>query len=103
MNKLLEKISSAPRKESRLGDIAERIGDGLHGTPRYDEEGDFYFINGNNLNNGYVSIKPETRKVDESEYEKHRKDLREGTLLISINGTIGNLAKYRDEKCILGK
>lgn len=38
-----------------------------------------------------------------SEYIKYKKDLDVGTLLLSINGTIGNLAKYRGEKCILGK
>lgn len=103
MSKLLQKLVSTHRKESRLGDLSERIGDGLHGTPHYDSEGAFPFINGNNLNNGYVSIKSDTRKVDEAEYEKYKKDLHEGTLLISINGTIGNLAKYRNEKCVLGK
>lgn len=29
--------------------ITSKIGDGLHGTPLYDEEGDYYFVNGNNL------------------------------------------------------
>lgn len=39
-------------KEVRLGEISSKIGDGLHGTPKYDDEGSYYFINGNNLNCG---------------------------------------------------
>lgn len=87
----------------KLADVASRIGDGLHGTPIYDDQGEYYFINGNNLDNGYISIKKDTRKVNNSEYIKHKKDLNEHSLLLSINGTIGNLARYRGEKCILGK
>ncbi len=103
MSKLLEQINTAKRKNIRLFDVASRIGDGLHGTPKYDDNGDYFFINGNNLDNGHVSIKKDTRRVNESAYLKHKKDLGERTLLLSINGTIGNLAKYGGEKCILGK
>jgi type I restriction enzyme S subunit len=103
MSKLLEQINTAERKEIKLVDLAIRIGDGLHGTPQYDDEGDFYFINGNNLVNGYISIKKETKKVNESEYIKYKKELGDRTILLGINGTLGNLAKFRGEKCILGK
>jgi type I restriction enzyme S subunit len=103
MSKLLEEISSAPRISIKLADAASRIGDGLHGTPIYDNQGEYYFINGNNLDNGYILIKKDTRKINYSEYLKHKKDLSERSLLLSINGTIGNLARYRGEKCILGK
>ncbi|MCG6141664.1 restriction endonuclease subunit S [Leptospira mtsangambouensis] len=90
-------------KEYKLGDIAEKIGDGLHGTPIYSEDGEYYFINGNNLLNGKISIKKETKKVTKSEYEKHKKPLSRNTILLGINGTIGNLAFYNEEKCVLGK
>ena len=30
-------------------EITSLLGDGLHGTPKYEEDGDYYFINGNNL------------------------------------------------------
>ncbi len=103
MSKLLEQINTVERKEIKLTDLAVRIGDGLHGTPQYDDNGDFYFINGNNLVNGYISIKKETKKVNESEYIKYKKELGERTILLGINGTLGNLAKFRGEKCILGK
>ncbi|MFA7201626.1 MAG: restriction endonuclease subunit S [Candidatus Paceibacterota bacterium] len=103
MSNLLKQIEKIPRATYKLIDVTSRIGDGLHGTPVYDDNGEYYFINGNNLDNGYVSIKKDTKKVNESEYIKHKKDLTERTLLLSINGTIGNLAKYKNEKCILGK
>lgn len=33
----------------KLSDICTVIGDGLHGTPNYKENGNYFFINGNNL------------------------------------------------------
>jgi type I restriction enzyme S subunit len=90
-------------KEILLTDITTRIGDGLHGTPNYDNNGEYYFINGNNLVNGRILIKKETKTVSKSEFQKHAKLLNERTLLLGINGTIGNIAYYRNEKCMLGK
>ena len=86
-----------------LNKIAYKIGDGLHGTPVYSEDGDYYFINGNNLNDGKILITNETKKVNEIEYHKYKKELNNNTLLISLNGTIGNLACYNSEKVVLGK
>jgi type I restriction enzyme, S subunit len=80
-----------------------KLGDGLHGTPKYDENGEYWFINGNNLNNGKILLKPETKKVNFEEFEKYKKDLNKDTILVSINGTIGNVSFYNDEKVILGK
>lgn len=80
-----------------------KLGDGLHGTPKYSETGDYYFINGNNLDNGKINIKPNTKRVDYSEYLKYKKDLNEATVFVSINGTIGNISFYNNEKVILGK
>lgn len=37
---------------SRLKYHSTRIGDGLHSTPEYDDAGDYFFINGNNLAEG---------------------------------------------------
>ena len=90
-------------KEVRLGDITSIIGDGIHGTPVYSEQGDYYFINGNNLCEGRIVLKPDTKRVSEEEYHKHKKELNSRTLLFSINGTVGNVAKYNGEPCILGK
>ena len=90
-------------KEVTLGEVSSKIGDGLHGTPKYDDEGSYYFINGNNLNCGKIIIKDDTKRVGIDEFVKNQKELNEQTILVSINGTIGNVAKYNNEPCILGK
>lgn len=87
----------------RLRDIISVLGDGIHGTPVFDDTGDYYFINGNNLMKGSIVFKADTKKVPLSEYKKYKKPLDENTILISINGTIGNYAFYSGEPVILGK
>ena len=87
----------------RLRDIVEVLGDGIHGTPCFDDTGEYFFINGNNLVKGEIVIKSDTKKVSHEEFEKYKKPLDEHTILISINGTIGNYAFYNGEPVILGK
>jgi type I restriction enzyme S subunit len=86
-----------------LEKITTKLGDGLHGTPNYSVDGNYHFINGNNLINGDIIITELTNKVNEDEFTKHKKDLNENTILVSINGTIGKVAFYKGEKIILGK
>jgi type I restriction enzyme S subunit len=50
-----------------------------------------------------IIIKPDTKKVNEKEYQKYKKDLGENTILVSINGTLGNVAYYNNEPVMLGK
>ena len=90
-------------KEVRLEECVSLLGDGLHGTPKYTENGEYAFINGNNLINGKIVIKPETKCVNEDEYLKYKKNLTDRTIFVSINGTIGNVGTYNGEKIILGK
>lgn len=90
-------------EKSQLSDGTSKIGDGLHGTPNYTETGDVHFINGNNLINGKIVITEETKRVTSAEQSKNDKELNKNTLLMSINGTIGNLAWYSGEKIMLGK
>ena len=87
----------------RLRNITEIIGDGIHGTPNFDDNGKYYFINGNNLVGGKVVLKDSTKKVNENEFLLHRKPLTLNTILLSINGTLGNIAYYNNEPIILGK
>ena len=87
----------------RLKNIVSLLGDGIHGTPEYSETGKYFFINGNNLSEGNIIIKDDTKKVDESQYLKYRKELNDNTVFVSINGTIGNIAFYNNEPVILGK
>ncbi len=84
-------------------DVVTKLGDGLHGTPNYDENGEYYFINGSNLVDGKIVINSNTKKVTEEEFIKYKKDLSDKTILLGINGTIGNVALYNNEMCILGK
>ena len=86
-----------------LKDITDKIGDGIHGTPEYDETGDYYFVNGNNLIDGDIVFKNDTKRINKEQYLKNKRDLNRNTLLVSINGTLGNVAKYNNEKIILGK
>lgn len=90
-------------KNVKLQEIVSKLGDGLHGTPEYDINGEYYFINGNNLIDGKIVIKENTQRVTEKEYLKYKKELNDRTILLGINGTIGNVAIYNGEKCILGK
>ena len=86
-----------------LYDITSIIGDGLHGTPQYNSQGFYYFINGNNLFNRKIVFKKDTKRLSRSEYEKYKKKLNDRTILVSINGTIGNIGTYNGEKVVLGK
>ena len=88
---------------ARLSNITSILGDGIHGTPEFDATGTVYFINGNNLSNGSIEIKADTKKVSEQEAEKHKRLLNSTTVLVSINGTLGNVAFYNGENVILGK
>jgi type I restriction enzyme S subunit len=87
----------------RLRELAIILGDGLHGTPNYSEGSDYYFINGNNLEDGKIVIKPNTKTVSLDEWKKHKKQLTSNSVLVSINGTLGKVAFYNGEKIILGK
>ena len=86
-----------------LKELTNMIGDGIHTTPKYVSNSDFYFINGNNLGDKKIIIYSDTKCVSKIEYEKHKEKLNEKSLLMSINGTIGNLSFYNNEKVILGK
>lgn len=86
-----------------INDVSTLIGDGIHSTPIYDPNGAYYFINGNNIDNGSLRFTENTNRVSEAEFNKHKKKINDRTLLLSINGTIGNLCFYNNEPIILGK
>ena len=90
-------------EETTFQQLSSRIGDGLHGTPKYDQDGEYFFINGNNLNDGIIEIKENTKRINKEEFEKHQRPLTSNTVLISINGTLGKVAFYNNEPVILGK
>lgn len=87
----------------RLRDLVSLLGDGIHGTPQYTINGEYHFVNGNNLSDGVIKIKSNTKTVSKEEFQKYKRNLNERTILVSINGTIGNTAFYNNEKVMLGK
>lgn len=90
--------------ETKLGSISDKISDGIHSTPKYKDGTDYFFVNGNNLVNKRILVNENnTKTVSKEEFEKYKKNLGKQTILISINGTIGNLAYYANENVILGK
>lgn len=90
-------------KEVRLGDVCSELSDGLHKAPKFIEKGEYIFVNAKNLYNGYILDNDPTKKTSREEYLKYKKPLGKHTILYSIDGTIGNIARYRGEKCVLGK
>lgn len=88
---------------AELNAVCDGIGDGLHGTPEYDENGGYPFINGNNLMNGVIEVTSATKMVDEATYKRHYIELSNNAILLSINGTLGKLAFYNGEEVMLGK
>ena len=83
-------------------DISKKIGDGLHGTPEYTDNQQYHFINGNNLNNGRIDLTG-SRTISFEEYKKLEIRFSDQTLLLSINGTIGNISFFNNEFIALGK
>lgn len=94
---------SSKWKEVKLSEITTKLGDGLHGTPKYSDNGEYYFINGNNLTNGKIVFTKNTKKVKKEEFLKYKKELTNRTIMVSINGTLGNIALYNGENVVLGK
>lgn len=90
-------------EQRKLDELTISIGDGLHGTPKYDENGSYYFINGNNLVDSKVSVTEETKKVAFESLSNDDRRLDSTSILMSINGTIGTLARYNNESIMLGK
>ena len=90
-------------KEYKLEDVCTDLSDGLHKAPKFVNGGDFIFVNAKNISNGFIVDNDPTKKSTYEEFVKYSSPLNETTVLYSIDGTIGNIALYRGEKCILGK
>ena len=91
-------------EEYKLEDITAEIGDGIHATPIYDDNGTFYFVNGNNISEYGITITATTQKVTAEEALRNNASaLNSYSILLSINGTIGNVALYKNEPIMLGK
>ena len=90
-------------KEYRLGEVCTELSDGLHKAPKFKMGGDYIFVNAKNIVDGFIVDNDPTKKSTREEYLKYASPLNDTSILYSIDGTIGNVALYRGEKCILGK
>lgn len=92
-------------KRCKLKNVSVRIGDGLHGTPEFDDGGDVYFINGNNIGQKFLEIKSDTKRLSMGELEKyHNPVLNDNTIMITLNGaTYGKVSLYKKYPVLLGK
>ena len=90
---------------SKLKYMSLEIGDGIHGTPEYDPEGEIYFVNGNNIGAETLVFKADTNTINETEFKKYKKPLlNDNTILMTLNGaTYGKTSFYSGEEILLGK
>ncbi len=89
----------------KLKYLSTSIGDGIHSTPNYDDSGDIYFVNGNNIGQDNLIFKEDTKKINLAEFENYNKpNLSENTIFITLNGaTYGKTSFYNGEIVLLGK
>ena len=86
-----------------LAEISTQLSDGLHKAPIFVPGGEYIFVNATNLENGTSVDKDPQKHTTYEEFLKYGVDLDDRTILYSIDGTIGNIARYKGEKCVLGK
>lgn len=102
--KLRFKEYNSDWKKVKLNEITTRIGDGLHSTPEYDEEGSIYFANGSNIKDGVLVFDENTKTINEEEFTKYKFLLNKNSILVALNGaTWGRFGLYHGEKILLGK
>lgn len=99
----INKYTVYKMKRTNLKYITEKIGDGIHTTPEYSDEGTIRFINGGSF--GEDSIKMIGPMLSNEEYQKQNKSLlNEHTVMIALNGAnFGNTSLYNNETILLGK
>ena len=99
----INKYTIHKMKRTKLKYITEKIGDGIHATPEYFDEGTIRFINGGSF--GEDSIKMIGPMLSNEEYQKQNKSLlNEHTVMIALNGAnFGNTSLYNNEAILLGK
>ena len=86
-----------------LEEICDELSDGLHKAPIFVTNGEYIFVNATNLENGRIVDKDPLKHTSHEEFLKYGVSLNDRTILYSIDGTVGNIARYRGEKCVLGK
>lgn len=78
---------------TRVEELASKVTDGEHVTPRRTESG-YYLLSARNIQNGYLDLS-NVDYVPQDEYERIRKrcNPEEGDILISCSGSIGRICR----------
>jgi len=81
----------------RVQELADKVTDGEHITPRRTESG-YYLLSARNIQNGYLDLS-NVDYVPQDEYERIRKrcNPEEGDILISCSGSIGRICRVPKE------
>lgn len=79
-----------------MNEICERITDGEHITPQRTNEG-IYLLSARNIQNHKIAL-DDVDFIDEEEYQRISRRIRpqKGDILISCSGTIGRVARVKD-------
>lgn len=79
-------------EEKRLSDIAEKIQDGTHFSPKLYESGQYLYITSKNVKNGYLDLSTTLYVSEQSHNEIYKRcDVKQGDVLITKDGTIGQV------------
>lgn len=89
-------------ESSTLNQITSILKDGTHGTHKDSKEGP-WLLSAKNLKNNKISINEDDRKISKVDFDRIYKNynLKRGDLLLSIVGTIGNVAIVKDPENIV--
>ena len=85
-------------KVETIGNICNKITDGVHNTVKDDEQGDFYLLSCKNIKGGSITVGDNERRINQETFNKLRKrtQLNKGDILLSSVGTIGEMVLLLD-------
>lgn len=83
----------------KIGDIASLIKDGTHGTHKECTIGNYFLLSAKNVDNGIIKIDESDRRICKEDYDSiyRNYNLRNGDILLTIVGTIGRSAIWKDK------
>ncbi|WP_370391070.1 restriction endonuclease subunit S [uncultured Winogradskyella sp.] len=83
----------------KIGDLADNVTDGEHGSVIDDANGKYYLLSNKNIKNSKISYDESDRKIAKVSFEKinKRTKLEKNDVVISTVGSIGRTAIIKDE------
>lgn len=87
-------------KEKSLSELCSFIKDGSHGSHDDTKGGGYLLLSAKNIKNGKINIDESDREISEEEYRSIFRNyaLKRDDILLSIVGTIGNVALFKQGK-----